>query len=63
MKYTLAFFKHDFLQKLVMSKHPSRLSFISNVFTHYLNLCNYDGEISISKILHFYDIRYALYAV
>lgn len=61
--YFSYFFKHDFLQKLVMSKIPGRLSFIGNLFTHYLNLCNYDEEVRASKILHFYDILYTLSCV
>lgn len=46
-----------------MSEIPGRLSFIGNLFTHYLNLCNYDGEVRVSKILHFYDIVYTLSCV
>lgn len=46
-----------------MSNISGRLSFIGNLFTHYLNLCNYDGEVRVSIILHFYDILYTLSCV
>lgn len=46
-----------------MSKVSGRFSFIGNLFTHYLNLCNYDGEVRASKIPHFYDILHTLSCV